>query len=254
MYLSHYNLAEKPFQITTGPKFLWLGEKHKEALATLKYGIVDNKGFLLLTGDVGTGKTTLINTLLRDLGSNTIVATVVDPDLERLKFFNFLASAFGIEEKFTKKVDFLAHFTEFLNNAYLNNKKVLLIIDEAQRLSTELLEEIRLLSNIERENTKLLNIFFVGQNEFEKTLMKEECRALRQRITIRYRINTLTESETTEYIKYRLKVAGTEKEVFNRKAIRKIYAFFSRLSASHQHHLRSCPVVRLCEGTQTFQA
>lgn len=225
MYLSHYNLAEKPFQITTDPKFLWLGEKHKEALATLKYGIVDNKGFLLLTGDVGTGKTTLINTLLRDLDSNTIVATVVDPDLEKLEFFNFLASAFGIEEKFTKKVDFLAHFTEFLNNAYLNNKKVLLIIDEAQRLSTELLEEIRLLSNIERENTKLLNIFFVGQNEFKKTLTKEECRALRQRITITYQINTLTETETTEYIKYRLKIAGTEKEIFNRKAIRKIYAF-----------------------------
>jgi len=225
MYLSHYNLAEKPFQITTDPKFLWLGEKHQEALATLKYGVADNKGFLLLTGDVGTGKTTLINTLLRDLDSNTIVATVVDPNSERLEFFNFLATAFGIEEKFTKKVDFLSHFTEFLNNAYLSNKKVLLIIDEAQRLSTELLEEIRLLSNIERENTKLLNIFFVGQNEFEKTLIKEGCRALRQRITITYRINTLTETETTEYIKYRLKVAGTEKEVFNRKAIREIYAF-----------------------------
>ena len=225
MYLSHYNLTEKPFQITTDPKFLWLGEKHQEALAALKYGVVDNKGFLLLTGDVGTGKTTLINTLLRDLDSNTIVATVVDPDLEKLEFFNFLATAFGIEEKFTKKVDFLAHFAEFLHNAYLSNKKVLLIIDEAQRLSTELLEEIRLLSNIERENTKLLNIFFVGQNEFEKTLMKKECRALRQRITITYRINTLAETETAEYIKYRLKVAGTEKEVFNRKAIRKIYAF-----------------------------
>ncbi len=225
MYLSHYNLAEKPFQITTDPKFLWLGEKHQEALAALKYGVVDNKGFLLLTGDVGTGKTTLINTLLRDLDSNTIVATVVDPDLEKLEFFNFLATAFGIEEKFTKKVDFLAHFAEFLHNAYLSNKKVLLIIDEAQRLSTELLEEIRLLSNIEKENTKLLNIFFVGQNEFEKTLMKKECRALRQRITITCQIKTLTETETTEYIKYRLKVAGTEKEVFNRKAIREIYAF-----------------------------
>ena len=225
MYLSHYNLIEKPFQITTDPKFLWLGEKHQEALAMLRYGVLDNKGFLLLTGDVGTGKTTLINALLRDLDSNTIVATVVDPNLEKLEFFNFFARAFEIEGKFTKKVDFLTHFSHFLNNAYLTNKKVLLIIDEAQKLSTELLEEIRLLSNIEKEDTKLLNIFFVGQNEFKKTLMEKGCRAIRQRITMTYQINPLTESETTEYIKCRLKVAGTDKEIFNKKAIRQIYAF-----------------------------
>ncbi|NVM22155.1 MAG: OmpA family protein [Desulfobacterales bacterium] len=225
MYLFHYNLAEKPFQITTNPKFLWLGEKHQEALAILKYGVLDNRGFLLLTGDVGTGKTTLINTLLMNLDSDTIVATVVDPNLEQLDFFNFLACAFEIEDKFTKKGDFLNYFARFLNDAYLLKKKVLLIIDEAQGLSIELLEEIRLLSNIEKENTKLLNIFFVGQNEFEKTLTGKGCRALRQRITITHQINPLTESETSEYIKYRLKVAGTEKEIFNRKAISKIYAF-----------------------------
>ncbi len=225
MYLSHYNLVEKPFQITTDPRFLWLGEKHQEALAMLKYGVLDSRGFLLLTGDVGTGKTTLINALLRDLDSNTIVATVVDPNLERLEFFNFLATAFEIEDKFARKVDFLVSFTQFLNNTYANQKEVLLIIDEAQKLSTELLEEIRLLSNIERENTKLLNIFFVGQNEFKKTLMKNECRALRQRIAIIHQIYPLTESETTKYIKYRLKVAGAEKEIFTKKAIREIYAF-----------------------------
>ena len=225
MYLSHYNLAEKPFRITADPKFLWLGEKHQEALAMLRYAVLDSKGFLLLTGDVGTGKTTLINALVRGLDSDIIVATVVDPNLEKLEFLSLLATAFGIEDKFTKKVDFLRSFTQFLNNAHTNNKTVLLIIDEAQKLSTELLEEIRLLSNIEREDTQLLNIFFVGQNEFNKTLMDKECRAIRQRLTITHQIQPLTESETTEYINHRLKVAGNKEEIFTRKAIRKIYAF-----------------------------
>jgi general secretion pathway protein A len=225
MYLSHFNLAEKPFQITTDPKFLWAGEKHQEALAMLQYSVLDSKGFLLLTGDVGTGKTTLINALLRGLDSDIIVATVVDPNLEKLEFFSLLATAFGIKEKFTKKVDFLTSFAQFLNNAHTSNKRVLLIIDEAQKLSTELLEEIRMLSNIERADRKLLNIFFVGQNEFNKTLMDKECRAIRQRITITHQIQPLTQSETTEYINHRLKVAGNEKKIFTRRAIREIYAF-----------------------------
>jgi len=225
MYLPHYNLAEKPFQITADPRFLWLGEKHQEALATLKYGVLDNRGFLLLTGDVGTGKTTLINALLRDLDKEIVVATVVDPNLEKLEFLNFLANAFNINEKFHTKVDFLIHFSKFLRDAYSDNKKVLLIIDEAQKLSKEVLEEIRLLSNIEKGHTKLLSIFFVGQNEFNDTLMEKEVRALRQRITIRYHIEPLTVDETREYIRCRLKVAGSEREIFDRKATGKIYTY-----------------------------
>ena len=186
MYLSHYGLTQKPFQITTDPRFLWLGEKHKEALATLNYGVLDRRGFLLLTGDVGTGKTTLIRTLLQNLGSDVIFATVVDPHLEELEFFNLLAQAFNIKGEFTRKVDFLHHFTRFLKEAHSNNKTVLLIIDEAQRLSIQLLEEIRLLSNIELENTKLINIFFVGQNEFNGILAS--CSALRQQITVTHQI------------------------------------------------------------------
>ena len=154
MYLSHYNLLEKPFQITADPRFLWLGEKHQEALATLTYAVLDNKGFLLLTGDVGTGKTTLINALLRDLDSNMIVATIVDPELKKLEFFTLLGQAFAIRDKFTQKVDFITQFTRFQDDACSNDKRVLLIIDEAQKLSADLLEEIRLLSDIEKENTK----------------------------------------------------------------------------------------------------
>jgi len=206
MYLSYYNLNKKPFQISTDPKFLWLGEKHKEALAILTYGILDNKGFLLLTGDVGTGKTTIINALINNLDDDVIAAHVPDPGLEDLDFFNFIANVFSIDKKFSTKGEFLNHLRKFLNDAYSKNKKVLLIIDEAQRLKPELLEEIRLLSNIERQDTKLLNIFFVGQKEFNNILIGPENRALRQRITINYYIEPLTENEIKEYIKHRLNI------------------------------------------------
>jgi general secretion pathway protein A len=213
MYLSFYQLKHKPFQISTDPNFLWLGEKHGEALATLKYGILDNKGFLLLTGDVGTGKTTLINTLLRTLGKNTLVASIRDPALEPMDFYNYTAHAFGLESNFTSKASFLIEFERFLRDANSANKKVLLIIDEAQRINQELLEEVRLLSNIERDDSKLLNIFFVGQLEFNEILLRPENRAIRQRITVNYNIPALSKQETGRYIKHRLEVAGTEEEI-----------------------------------------
>jgi type II secretory pathway predicted ATPase ExeA len=225
MYLSHYNLDRKPFQLTTDPRFLWLGEKHKEALATLKYGVVDQKGFLLITGDVGTGKTTLINALLEDLQDDTLVANITNPSLDLMDFLNFIAISFNISRKFDNKLDFIVYFSHFLKKIYSDNKNVLLIIDEAHSLSKELLENIRLLSNIELPEEKLINIFLVGQNEINQTLASQECRALRQRIMLIYQIKPLSEKETFEYIKYRLKVAGTEIELFNQKAIQEVYLF-----------------------------
>jgi general secretion pathway protein A len=157
MYLSHYNLRRKPFSISPDPTFLWLSEKHKEALAVLKYGILDNKGFLVLTGDVGTGKTALIKALVKIIDVSAYVAAIPDPGLGSLDFFNFLAEEFKMEHRFKSKGDFLIYFKKFLYDAYRKNKRVLLIIDEAQRLNHELLEQIRLLSNIEKENQKLIN-------------------------------------------------------------------------------------------------
>jgi general secretion pathway protein A len=225
MYLSFYRLKHKPFQISTDPKFLWLGEKHEEALATLRYGVLDNKGFLLLTGDVGTGKTTLINALLKILGRETIVATVRDPDLEPMDFFHYISHAFGMSGNFTSKGTFLIEFEQFLHEAHRTQKRVLLIIDEAQRINQKLLEEIRLLSNIEKEEKKLLNIFFVGQIEFNEILLRQENRPIRQRITVNYNIEPLSRNESDVYIRHRLKIAGTEDEIFEEGALAKIYIF-----------------------------
>jgi general secretion pathway protein A len=214
-----------PFQISPDPRFLWLGQKHKEALAVLKYGVLNNQGFLLLTGDVGIGKTTLINALVNSLGPETLFINVTDPRLDKLDFFRLVAHSFGLEPKLTTKFDFLISFQNFLHRAYDSKKNVLLIIDEAQKLSLDSLEEIRLLSNLERQESKLLNVFFIGQKEFNDTLVRPECRALRQRITIVHHIEALNEKETLEYVKYRLSVAGTQRQIFTDKALKKIHAF-----------------------------
>ena len=225
MYLSHYKLESKPFQMSTDPYFLWLGEKHKEALATLKYAIVENKGVLALTGDVGTGKTTLINALIKSLEDDTVAVTIYDPSLEVLEFFNIVAVAFNMGRTFDGKGEFLIYFKRFLKEARAQNKKVLLIIDEAQRINNELLEEIRLLSNLEDEHVRLLNIFFVGQNEFIDILKEYKNRALRQRIAVRYHIEPLTLNEAEAYTRYRLKIAGAKASVFSSGAIQEIFNF-----------------------------
>lgn len=226
MYTAHYKLKIKPFQISSDAAFIWLGEKHKEALATLRYGILDNKGFLLLTGDVGTGKTTLINALIGSLNNDVIYASVPDPSLDKLDFFNYIAAAFGINGEFTSKGKFLASFAKFLHKAYENNKKVLLIIDESQLMTQELLEEIRLLSNIvTKDSSPLLNIFFVGQYEFNEIIRRPENRAVAQRLTLNYYIEPLTLEETGEYIQHRLKIAGTTERIFHPSAVKAIFDF-----------------------------
>ena len=225
MYLNHYDLTDKPFSISPDPNFLWPGEKHEEALAGLQYGILENKGFVLLTGEIGTGKTLLINSLVKSINEEVIVATIPDPRLELIDFYNILANKFKMNMRFERKGDFLIHFEEFLIKANSHHKKVLLIIDEAQRLKSELLDEIRVLSNIEFETRKLINIFFVGQRELKEMLLEERNRPLKQRITYNYHLMPLIEQETTAFIEHRLKVAGATKKIFSKEAIREIHKF-----------------------------
>nr|WP_320013666.1 AAA family ATPase [uncultured Desulfobacter sp.] len=204
---------------------MWFGEKHREALATLRYGILDNKGFLLLTGDVGTGKTSLINALIQSLEQDVICTSVPDPSLIKLDFLNYIASSFGMDREFTSKGAFLAHFKNFLLSAAEKNKKVLLIIDEAQLLTQEMLEEIRLLSNIEKPDAKLINIFFIGQNEFNEILNRPQNRAVLQRMTLNYNLEPLTPEEVDEYIRHRLKIAGTQERLFDWDAVQEIFLY-----------------------------
>lgn len=227
MYLTHYNLRIKPFETSPDPKFLWLSEKHKEALASLKYGIQENKGFLLLAGDIGTGKTTLINCFLSENDTGAIIASIRDPNLSIVDFFKLLSKEFNINTDIDTKGDFLIQFENFLHNTYSERKKALLIIDEAQRLNQQLLEQIRLLSNIERQDVKLINIFFVGQNELYELIRDEQNKALRQRIAVHYNIEPLTELETQEYIKHRLKIAESKRGIFTYGAVHEIFSFSS---------------------------
>ncbi len=225
MYLAHYGLKLKPFNISPDPQFLWLGERHREALATLRYGIQENKGFLLLTGDVGTGKTVLINRLIKLIDLKVIVATIPDPGLGLIDFYNILADEFKMGRGFTQKGEFLIHFKKFLIKAYGHQKTVLLIIDEAQRLEHELLDEVRVLSNIVFKGRNLINIFLVGQSELREMLLEERNRPFRQRISVNHNIEPLNEKETAAFIEHRLKVAGATRRYFTADAMREVHAF-----------------------------
>ena len=231
MYRSFYGLRALPFKIDTDPTFLWLGEKHREAISMLKYGIQGegHTGVLLLTGDVGTGKTTLINALFNTLSKRVIRTAVTNPNLDGLDFLNYIGAAFGSKRQFPSKGQFLIHFTRFLKSARAKNRKVLLVVDEAQLLSQSLLEEIRLFSNIEHQGQSLIHTFLIGQSELRRHLALPENRALDQRISLNYHIDALVYEETQEYIKYRLQVAGAREQIFTGDAVQLIHKFSSGL-------------------------
>jgi general secretion pathway protein A len=186
-----------------------MGDIHKEALALLTYGVMDRKGFILLTGEVGTGKTTMVHALLSNLGKDIQYVYLSNPLFSVKDFMNYLAfSAFKEKMDFNNKTDFLIQFEAFLKKQLKDRKNFTLIIDEAQKLSFDLLEEIRLLSNMETSEEKLINIFLVGQPELNELLTQPRCRPLLQRISIRYHIKPLDETASMEYLSARLKLAG----------------------------------------------
>lgn len=224
MYCEHYGFVRRPFELTPDPSFLFLGEAHREGLATLVYGVQSGKGFVLLTGEVGTGKTTLLHALLGQLGTNTESAFIFNPKLSPLDFFEMLFQEYGIERKCESKAEYLIHFNEYLIERLANNEPTLLIVDEAQNLSAEMLEEIRLLSNLETPTSKLIQIILVGQPELNEMLSRPDLRQLRQRIALRHHLRPFNAKELRDYVSERLAKAGyTGKPIFNRSALRALY-------------------------------
>jgi general secretion pathway protein A len=223
MYLEHYGLIRQPFEMTPDPAFLYLGEAHQEGLATLVYGVRARKGFVMLTGEVGTGKTTLLHALLAQLDPDTASAFLFNPRLEPLDFFHVLFDELGIDQVCHTKGEYLLALNHFLIERLREGKSTLLIVDEAQNLSAEMLEEIRLLSNLETPTSKLLQIMLVGQPELDEMLQRQELRQLRQRIVLRFQLRPFDLQETAGYIEERLRLAGyTGKALFRRSAIQRI--------------------------------
>lgn len=228
MYTDFYNLKEKPFNLTPSPRFLYMSESHKEALALLTYGVMEREGFTLLTGEVGTGKTTMVQALLRNLDAGTKYVFLSNPLLSPKDFREYLiSSAFDSETRLKSKTDFLLQFKTFLKLCQQHNKNFILIIDEAQTLSFDLLEEVRLLSNMEYAEEKLISIFLIGQPEINAKLTQPRCRPLLQRISIRYQIPPLDFDDTREYVATRLEIAGAKNgnDIFSAGAIKAVHQY-----------------------------
>jgi type II secretory pathway predicted ATPase ExeA len=224
MYLDHFKLMDKPFRENTDPHFLWRGEKHAKALEMMHTGLVDNCGLLLLTGDVGTGKTTLISTLMSQLDDGEVaVAKIPNPGVEPKELFLLVSHAFGLRRRVQSRNEFIALLTHYLNGIFEEKQKALLIIDEAQIMSAGTLEEIRSLASMEFFGGNRLNIFLAGQTELDQLLLAPENWAIRDQIALRYKLTYLSEPETAAYIKHRLRVAGAQKRIFTDEAIHEIF-------------------------------
>ena len=227
MYRKFYGFKEKPFEITPDPTFVYLSEIHKEALSYLQYAIKEAKGFSVITGEAGTGKTTLVHKLLSNLSGGVKTSYIFNPMMDRNDFLQYVCNDLGIAtERLQTRGQCLTALHNFLLESFKNNEKVFLIIDEAQSLAPELLHEVRLLTNLETSKYKLLHVILLGQPELDKILAQPEFRPLKQRITVRYHLRPLTFKETKEYINYRLKRAGSRNiMIFDDAALKAVYTY-----------------------------
>lgn len=226
MYLSFFGLNEKPFAITPDPRYLYLSERHAEALAHLLYGINEAGGFVQLTGEVGTGKTTIVRSLLAQTPKNAEIALILNPKMTAPEFLLTICEELGIgvpdtaTESLKDLVDILSGY---LLRAHANGRRVVVVVDEAQNLAPAVLEQVRLLTNLETNTRKLLQIILIGQPELRELLARNELRQLAQRITGRYHLNPLNREETSAYVRHRLRVAGATSDILSPAALAEVH-------------------------------
>jgi len=223
MYEEYFGFKEKPFNIAPDPDYLYLSRKHQNAITSLDFGLVDDAGLILFTGDIGTGKTTLIHHILRKIGVDFTVAVVFNTNVDADQLLGIILQEFGLNADSDNKAAAIKTLSRFLIDLRSRNKRPLLIIDEAQSLSLDALEEIRLLSNLQDGSTMLLQIMLVGQPELKDRLKSPSMASLTQRIAVNYHLKPFEREETAQYIAHRLKTAGGRTDLFTDAAIDRVH-------------------------------
>ena len=225
MYMEFFGLNDYPFRITPDTDYLYMSAAHSRAKAYMEYAIFNREGFVVITGEIGSGKTTLIKKLLTELDENVLVAKIFQTQLDEVELLQAILVEFGLNPFSAKKVELLSMLNQFLVNSYLDGKQVLLIIDDAQNLSKRVLEEITMLSSVETQKEKILHVILVGQPELNHKLEAPDMEQLIQRVSLRYHVRALTLDETREYIKHRLKIAGMTDKIFSDEILPDIFEY-----------------------------
>ena len=225
MYQAFYGFRQKPFTLLPDPSFLFLNKKHRLALSMLQYGLLSEAGFTVITGEIGAGKTTLVRYVLEEIGDNLAVGSVNNTYGSFDELLQWVLLAFNLEYRAKSKVELYQALTDFMVQEYEKNRRTVLIIDEAQNLEPEALEELRMLSNINTDSDQVLQLVLVGQPSLRETLQRPELHQFAQRIGVEYHLERLDLEETWQYIRHRLTVAGGNPDLFDIKGCAAIYYY-----------------------------